>query len=822
MIFADFKTDCLQKLDDLKLGSNPKYKDRLLFELNALNAQAEDYKDNIFEYFDRLSKTGKKIPNSNHMLLSFVLGITDEDPVALDMELIKTKAAEYPDIDTDFEDAQRDQIKEYLIETYGQEHVASICAIHQMHPRTVIKDISRTKNIPFEEVNEVTKIIPDTFEIGDKDVPATLPLVYEKMPAVKNFFDKYHYIDLYKLCEKLEGNVRHIGMHAAGVVISPKDKPLREVVGLEKTKDTLITCWQEGDEREMSKVGLIKFDILGLNTLTVLKNALKMIKENHGIDVDLDSVQLDDKKVLDGFYTGDTIGVFQFEKSWIRNLLKKIKITSFEDISAVNALNRPGPLDARMDQKFWKIKNGVESQSYLHPLLEPILKNTYCIILYQEQIMEIAQKLAGFSADEADAFRSVLSKGKADLAKGINAFEKYEKKFIDACLRNGVKGRVKINKNIYSEDEMPRTAENVRVLSEGDDALGHYRQIACDVEISDELFSQIKTFARYGFNKSHSVEYGFLAYQCMYLKTYYPKEFMASVLTNTPNKISDKKNNENKFVDYFHEAKRLGIKVLPPNINSSIKSFAVSGESLISGFGFIKGLGDKAIDEVINKRPFKSFKDFLMKVDGRSANKSAVMALIHSGSFDEFLDLGADRKKLVKRYDLVKEYLEFKKIKKMSEEMPAVPTAALAIFDESAVCGAELFNNILHLIDKAEVEKGLAADDKIMKFSSLDKINVGTTIRIVALVDSFKVVVKEDGRDFAFLKLKNNNKEIRLMVWSDQLRKIQSDPELALVFARNNVVSVRVQRQKDYEDKKSYVLKADGIKICYNTTSAGD
>jgi DNA polymerase-3 subunit alpha len=813
MIFVDFKDECLKRLDNKGLSKNKKYKDRLSFELDVVSSQADDYKENIYDYFMKLSKSGKKIANSNKMLISYLLDISDEDPVATNQPLIKTKAAEYPDIDTDFEDVQRDHIKEYLIQKYGQEHVASICAIHKMHPKTVIKDVSRIRNIPFEEVNEITADIPDTFEIGDKDVPASLPLVYERMPKVKAFFDKYSQIDLYRLCEKLEGNVRHMGMHAAGVVISPKDKPLNELVGLEKAKDTLITCWQEGDSREMSLVGLIKFDILGLNTLSVLKSTLNMIKTNRGIDLDLDSIPLDDKKVLNGFYTGDTIGVFQFEKGWIRSLLKKIKITSFEDISAVNALNRPGPLDAKMDEKFWKIKNGLEKQSYLHPLLEPILKNTYCIILYQEQIMEIAQKLAGFTADEADAFRSALSKGKADLSKGINPFIKHEKKFIEACMRNGVKGKIRIEKNIYYDPEIPVTAENIKQLSEGEDSLGHYKRIACDVEIADELFSQIKTFARYGFNKSHSVEYGYIAYQCMYLKTYYPKEFMASILTNTPNKVEKKKNTEeNKFVDYFFEAKRMGIKVLPPDINESQRGFSVVDESIRSGFGFIKGLGDKAVAEILQKRPFSTFKDFLMKVDGRSINKSAVLALIHSGCFDSFLNIGNDRKKLSKRYELVTEYVNFKKDKKLSDLIDFAPTAIKAVFKEAEVCGAELFNNILHLVDKAEINKMFNADDQIIKFTSIDKINVGTTIRIVGVVDSIKIVNREDGRDFAFVNIKNGNNRIKLMMWNDQLKKLQADPEFYMILSPNSVVTARIQRQKDYDNRKTFVLKADGIK----------
>ena len=813
MIFADFKDLCIKQLEHKGLISK-KYKDRLHHEMVVLENQATDYKTNLYSYFTDLSesckKSGSRLKNTNNLLVSYLLDITDEDPVKLEIDMIKTKSAEYPDIDTDFEDAQRDQVKEYLIQKYGQEHVASICTLHQMHPRTVIKDICRVKAVPFEEVNEITKLIPDTFTVGDKDIDATIDLCIEKIPQVKTFIDKYSYINLYTLCTKLEGNIRHLGMHAAGVVVSPKDKPLDTICGLEKTKDVVVTCWQEGsgsDGHELSKVGLIKFDILGLNTLTVIKNALQMIKENHGVDIDMDNLDLTDEKVLKEFYRSNTIGVFQFEREWIRSLLRKIKITSFEDIAAVNALNRPGPLDAGMDEKFWKIKNGFEKQSYLHPSLEPILKNTYCIILYQEQVMEIAQKLAGFSADEADNFRSALSKGKANLAKGINDFEKHEKVFISRCMQNGIKGKIRARKTIHDDREIPITAENVKVESARTDKEGNqFKIITCDVEISDELFSQIKTFARYGFNKSHSVEYGFLAFQCMYLKHYYPKEYAASLLTNTPNKL-DPKTNENKFIDYFYEAKRMGVDVLPPDINSSFLDFKVIDGKIRSGFGFIKGLGDRAVSEIVTKRPFKSFRDFMQKVDGRSVNKSAVLALIHSGSFDSLLDI-KDRKDLPKRYDLMREYLTYKKDKKTM--VPFDATVMMAITAESEVIGGEIFNNILHLVDNS-VNEQFQVDDRIVKFSMIDSINAGTTVRICGIVHSFFISDK-GGRTFGFLELRNSNKKVKLMLWQSEINKIRNDEDLRLMFQKGNVLAVRVERQRDYKNGKTFVLQVDGAK----------
>lgn len=800
MILADFSQECHRALESKGLSQNKKYLQRLRHELEVLGNQSEDYKDNVFDYFMDMREKSKqtpsgKLPNSNKMLVSYLLDISDEDPVVSGAELAKTKSAEYPDIDTDFEDAKRELVKEYLIQKYGQENVASICALHQMHGKSVVKDISRIKNISYEEVDIVTKSMKDEDSIQK---------AYDEIEIVKSFFDRHSHLNLLELCLKLEGNVRHVSMHAAGVVISPQGIPLNELVGLEKAKDVIITSWQEGDARELSKVGLIKFDILGLNTLTVIKDTLKSIKRNHNKDIEIDELELTDKKILDNFKEANTIGVFQFEKEWIRSLLKKIKISSFDDISAVNALNRPGPLESGMDKKFWKIKNGYEQPSYLHPLLEPILKETYCIILYQEQVMEVARKLAGFSMDEADNFRSVLSKGKADLAKGINPFEKYEKKFIQACIGNNVTGKVKVNRTIRSEKEIPITATNIQDIKTSTGADGsNIREITCDIEIADELFSQIKTFAGYGFNKSHSVEYGFIAYQCMFLKTYYPNEFMASLLTNTPNKL-DQKDRTNKFVEYFVESKRMKIPILKPDINKSLSEFYANEDGIQAGFGYIKSLGEGAVREVVSKRPYKSFKDFMMKVNGKAINKSAMLALIHSGAFDNFLEIKT-REDLVNRYSLVLEYLKYKKDKKM-EDMPTVPSAILAIGAEAEVAGGEIFNSILHLVDINKANEKYAADDKIMKFSSLDKMAENSSIRIMGYVESFSTFITKTGKEIGILNIKSGINSVKVMLWSKEVNEYRYLDESLKILRQGCVVAIRVKRSKDYNGSKTFVL----------------
>ena len=541
------KDKCIEKLNKLGLNS-PKYMDRLDKEFKIFKDQNADYVHDLFEYFKKCveySKTNGRVKNEPRLLTLFVLGVTDEDPVKLDQDLIKTKSQEFPDIDMDFEDTKRELVKEYLVGNYGHDHVANIIAFGTIKAKSAMKDISRIENIPLEEVEEATKSM---------DLEDTLDKAYNSNPVVRRFFDKYRDRNLYGMCAKIEGNVRQVTKHPAGIVIAPF--PLSEVVGLQEAKENkngdkeVVTCWEEGESRELSKIGLIKFDVLGVNTLTIIHDTMKLVEKLHGIKIDIDNVDLKDKKVIQNFYEARTIGVFQFEREWIRKLLEKIKISKFDDIAAVNALNRPGPLDAGMETKFWKVKNGFEKPSYLHPKLMPILNQTYSIILYQEQIIRIANELAGWAPDEADAFRSIVSKGKVDLSKGINLFAKYEKLFVESCMRNGVTGRINVVRTIVDDSEMPSTATDVKVLEERVENGVTSKKIACNVEVSDEIFSQIKAFARYGFNKAHSVAYGFMAFQSMYLKTHYPKEFMAMLMSNTPN-TENPKTGENKFIDYL-------------------------------------------------------------------------------------------------------------------------------------------------------------------------------------------------------------------------------------------------------------------------------
>lgn len=790
------KDECIERLNVMGLN-DAKYMDRLDKEFKIFNEQNADYVKDLSEYFKKCveySKLNGKVKNEPRLLTFYILGISNENPVKLDFDLIKTKSQEFPDIDMDFEGTKRELVKEYLVGKYGHDRVANIIAFGTIRAKSAMKDVSRIEHIPLEEVEEATK----SMKIDD-----TLEHAYTTNKVVKKFFDKYVASSLYEMCAKIEGNVRQVTKHPAGIVIAPYE--LDDIVGLQEAKENkngdkeVVTCWEEGESRELSKIGLIKFDVLGVNTLTIIHDTLKLIKKIHNIDIDIDNVKLNDKQVIQAFHEARTIGIFQFERVFIRSLLEKIKINKFDDIAAVNALNRPGPLDAGMETKFWKVKNGFEKPNYLHPKLIPILNQTYSIILYQEQIIRIANELAGWAPDEADAFRSIVSKGKTDLSKGINLFEKYEKLFVQSCIKNGVTGRVNVIRTIANDSEIPSTATDVKVLEETNDSGIITKKIACNVEVSDEIFSQIKTFARYGFNKAHSVAYAYMAYQSMFLKTYYPKEFMAMIMSNTPN-TEDPHTNENKFIDYLFEARRLGIKILPPNINKSDTYFSIEGDAIRCGFGFIKGLGDKAVPNIVEKRPFTSFTQFLNIVDSSLVNKTAMLALIYSGCFDEFLLNTSD---ITGRAELANEFYK----KRKSKDIDGASLERV-IAKEAEVCGGEIFHSEFSSIDVEGINSKLNIDDRIRSFDKLDALNVGTTIRVMAKVE--KIFVPKTAK-VGFLNTKHGRLKKSFMMWSDSLAKVQNDEVLTELTKPNSIISFKVQRQKDYNDRKTFIIDVDSI-----------
>ncbi|MCK4836305.1 MAG: DNA polymerase III subunit alpha, partial [Candidatus Aminicenantes bacterium] len=462
-------------------------------------------------------------------LVAYVMGITNIDPLEYYLifeRFLNPERISMPDIDIDFDPERRDEIIEYIRDKYGQNNVAQIVTFGKMKAKMAIRDIGRVLEIPLSEVDKLAKMIPDGPKVTLRKEIETNPDLQKEIKRVP---------EIKKLIEfalKLENTVRHTSMHAAGVVIAPKK--LTEFMPLYKTKDEITTQFEKD---EVEEIGLLKMDILGLKTLTIIRNILKDIQEIEGIDINIDNIDLHDRKTFKIFKDGDTDGIFQFESAGMREYLKKSKPTQIEDLIILNALYRPGPLGSGMADQYVNRKLGREKVTFIFPELEDILKDTYGIIVFQEQVMRISVKIAGFSMSKADEMRKVMGKKLTHKLPGL------EKEFMNGAI-----------KNKYYKKKL------------------------------EQLFSQMSTFAEYGFNKSHSTAYAFLAYQTAYLKAHFPVHFMAAHLTSE----SEKTSTSSKIIQYISDCKRMGIDINPPDINNSYQVFRVDTPSSIR-FG-LKGL----------------------------------------------------------------------------------------------------------------------------------------------------------------------------------------------------------------------------------------
>jgi DNA polymerase III subunit alpha len=512
-------------------------------------------------------------------LVAYAMQITDVDPLDYDLlfeRFLNPERISMPDIDIDFCMNNRGRVIDYVRQKYGSENVAQIITFGTMAARSVVRDVGRVLGMPFGFVDKVAKAIPAGPGVELADARVTAPVLAE---AIRNDKEVERMVDIGL---RLEGLTRHAGVHAAGVVITPE--PVDNYVPLYRTnKDEIVTQY---DMRVVEKMGLLKMDFLGLRTLTVIDQAVKSIAVQEKQQIDIDTIPLDDPDVYRLFQEGRTKGVFQFESGGMVDLLRKSRPTRFEDLAALNALYRPGALDAGMVDEYVRRKHGQSKAKYLAPVMVPILEETYGVIVYQEQVMQIARAVAGYSLGQADLLRKAM--GKKDKA----IMEKERDRFVTGAVANN-----------------------------------YARQKA------NEIFDYIEPFARYGFNKSHSVAYALLAYQTAWLKVHYPRHFMAAVLTSE----MDKTDNVVKFI---HEAEAMGIKLLPPDVNESNFSFTVVGQNIRFGLGAVKGVGEGAIEAILEVRQrlgrFTSILQFCEEVDLHTCNKKVIEALIKSGSFDSF------------------------------------------------------------------------------------------------------------------------------------------------------------------------------------------
>jgi len=511
-------------------------------------------------------------------LVSYAMRITDIDPLEYDLlfeRFLNPERVTPPDIDIDFCMLRRGEVIEYVTDRYGSDNVSHIITFGTMAARGAIRDVGRALNIPYAEVDKIAKLVPQAADASLGKALATVKELREVSESDKR------YTELLSVAQRLEGLARHASTHAAGVVIAPR--PLIELVPLYKSnKDEITTQYPMSD---LERLGLLKMDFLGLTTLTVIEQTLDQMREQLGVDLNLQELPLDDSDTLQLFCDGRTTGVFQFESSGMRDILCRLQPSRFEDLIALNALYRPGPIQGGMIDDFIDRRHERVKVSYDLPELEEILRETYGVIVYQEQVMQIASELAGFSLGEADLLRRAMGKKKKSV------MEAQRKKFMDGA-----------------------------------------KQREFDLAKAKRIFELMEQFAGYGFNKSHSTAYALLAYQTAYLKAHYPVQFMAALLTS-------EMSNTDKVVQYLKEAREMGIEVLPPDINSGEVRFVGSKEGHVNfGLAAVKNVGESAIGSILKAREelcrFSSFYEFFEKVDLRTVNKRVVEALIKCGAFD--------------------------------------------------------------------------------------------------------------------------------------------------------------------------------------------
>ena len=537
-------------------------------------------------------------------LVAFAIRITDVDPLRYGLffeRFLNPDRISMPDIDIDFCQERRGEIIKYVTDKYGKDKVTQICTFGKMMAKGVIRDVGRALNIPYSEADRIAKLVPNVLNI-------TLAQAFEMEPRFAEERKKNPQIDkLLSLSVVLEGLNRHSSVHAAGVVIS--DVPLVERVPLFAPKDDIVSQYSMKD---IETVGLTKFDFLGLKTLTVIRNAVNFIRESHNIDININDLPLDDRDTYELLMKGETDGVFQLESSGMKDLLVNFKPDHIEDVIALIAAYRPGPM--KMIPDFIARKHGKQQITYELPQLEPILRETYGIILYQEQVMQIANVIGGYTMAQADTLRKMMGK------KQVAAMEKEKPKFLEGAR----------NQNINENK-------------------------------AKTIWEQMETFAEYGFNKSHSAAYAIITYQTAYLKAHYPVAFMAALLTS-------EKDNRDKIIKYMSNCKEMGISILPPDINESQKDFSISGENIRFGLAAVKNVGEAAIESIIAMRQqekFSSFPDFLSRVDLRKVNKRVIESLIKCGSFDS---MGYKRRQLMECCEAAMEEAQRKQKQKVSNQ----------------------------------------------------------------------------------------------------------------------------------------------------------
>ena len=592
---------CFEGLEALYPAVTEALKERLDYELNTIKEMGYvDYFLIVWDFIkyarDNDIIVGPGRGSAAGSLVAYTLGITQLDPIRYDLlfeRFLNPERVSMPDIDVDFCFERRQEVIDYVVRKYGKDRVVQIVTFGTLAARGVIRDVGRVMDLPYAMVDSIAKMIPQELNITiDKalKVNSELHKLYEEDEQVHTLID---------MSRRLEGLPRHTSMHAAGVVIS--QKAVDEYVPLSRASDGSITT--QFTMTTLEELGLLKMDFLGLRTLTVIQNAVRMAEKSSGKVIDMDTIDYNDKKVLDSLGTGKTDGIFQLESAGMKNFMKELKPQSLEDVIAGISLYRPGPMD--FIPQYIRGKNNPGTITYDCPELVPILEPTYGCIVYQEQVMQIVRVLGGYTLGRSDLLRRAMSKKKAAVMQKERQNFVYgnEEEGVPGCIKNGIKE-----------------------------------------EIANKIYDEMIDFAKYAFNKSHAAAYAVVAYQTAYLKYYYPVEFMAALMTS----VID---NTRKVSEYIYSCRQMGIQILPPDINRGEGGFSVDGQNIRYGLSAIKSVGKPVIDAIVSecetRGEYKSLQDFIERLSGKEVNKRTIESFIKSGALDS---LGGTRKQFMMVY----------------------------------------------------------------------------------------------------------------------------------------------------------------------------
>lgn len=714
-----------------RLATDKIYYARLDYELCVIKRMGFPGYFLIVSDFIRWSKThgvpiGPGRGSGAGSIVAWALKITDLDPIRLDLlfeRFLNPERVNMPDFDVDLCQENRHKTIEYVQNKYGIDHVAQIITYGKLQSKAVIRDVARVLKMPYSQADRISKMIPP----GKGGKNPTLPQALEQVPEMEEMRQNDPDVKrLFDIAIKLEGLYRNSGMHAAGVVIG--DRPLDELVPLYKDPRADMPVTQY-DMKYVEETGLIKFDFLGLKTLTVIERAVEWVKKIHGVELDMASLPLDDKKTYELLQKGDTSAVFQFESSGMRDVMKQIKPDRFEDLIAVISLYRPGPM-ANIPT-FINRKHGVEKIEYLHPDLAPILDETYGIMVYQEQVMKIAQVLGGYTLGGADKLRKVMGK------KQVAEIPHQRELFTEGATKKGIAP-----------------------------------------EVSGAIFDQMAKFAEYGFNKSHAAAYSLISYQTAYLKTHYPVEFMCAVmdfdLTNT-----------DKIAFYSEEVKKMGFKVLPPDINYSDALFKVENGNVRFALACVKGVGEANMNAIVAEREkngtFKNMSDFIHRMDVKQINRKQLEQLIKAGAFD---GLDKNRHKLFENIDNILRHMAASTELKVSAQTSLFGSEELSsevklkeIADwpeldrlqmEAEAVGFYLSAHPLDIYGDSMRRLGVKQFE-----AAIDGIKTGDKfqVNLAGCVQSYQKKMSKSGKPFAFLKLTDTTASYEGTLWSEDMKK---------------------------------------------------